>query len=330
MARYSDRMTTGKIAVGLAAALLLISTTGAHGEDIPGKRGSGDEHEPARTNIREQLSLFLESDTAPALAAAPAQGFSTSPVVRASLFVRGAFPLLNVTAEESFAITAGTESEGETISASRMVSEVGWGGGLRLMSGAWGVEGSYSIFKSLALSPSWLVSDDSAGSESATWYFDVPFAPSRAGLLVGQLLRTFEVAGGGAEVSLGIGAGWMRVTDSSTDRLLSGIPFEEARQQFQNELPPDVPFTVTPEIEFTADRTSAVYVGSLGVGFRVGRIQIRPRVDVIFATRALTTDLTVGFGDIDDPLFAELGEFEMHFGSSVKPTIFLIAVDIGS
>ncbi len=89
-----------------------------------------------------------------------------------------------------------------------------------------------------------------------------------------------------------------------------------------------IPPAFVPEVEFTADRKSVVYAGSLGVAFRFGRIMLRPRVDVV-VSRALTTDLTVGFPDLGELGAEELGEVGLHYGTSVTPTIFFFSLDIG-
>ena len=268
-----------------------------------------------------------------ASSSAAAQGFPGSSGLRIELFGRPGLSLLNVAAEDSITISAGPESAGESIAASRLVSEVGWGGGARLMSGNWGVEGTYSIFESLALSPSWLVTDEHAGPDVPTGLLDQPFVASRANLVVGQLVRTFRLSNS-AELSLGAGAGWMRVTDSSTDRVLSGVAIpapDETTGEVPPELPPEFLETLVPEVEFTADRSSIVFAGSLAVAFQVGRMLLRPRVDMIVA-RALTTEMTLAFprlADLELPGAEDVGDFDFRYSTSVRPRIFLLSLDIG-
>ena len=140
---------------------------------------------------------------------------------------------------------------------------------------------------------------------------ELPLVASKADVLVGQVVRGFALSRT-SELFVGLGAGWMRATDSSTDRLLSGAGFPDP-EEITGELPPDVPpelvASFVPEVEFTANRSSIVFAGSLGVSLRAGRILLRPRLDVIIA-RALTTELTVGFPglvDLDLPETEELG-----------------------
>ena len=225
--------------------------------------------------------------------------------MRIELFGRVGLPLLNVSAEDSIQLMGvpppGAEGGGDSISASRLTSEFGWGVGARLMSGNWGIEGSYNIFESLDLTPSWLVADSNGATAEEAALFGQPLVPSQARLVLGQAIRVFQL-GGGAELSLGIGAGWLQATDSGTDMLLSGAGLEGLDQ-----IPAEIPPSFIPEVSFEADRTSVVYAGSLGVAFRFGRIMLRPRVDVV-VSRALTTDLTIGFPDLGELGPEELGE----------------------
>ena len=314
--------------------MLLFAAVG-QGDDVGAKNGTPADAEEAKEDIREQLSDSLATDATTGLrgalgfSAAPAQSNYGSSGMRIELFGRAGLPLLNVSAEDSIEImgglAAGAEGGGNSISASRLSSEFGWGVGARLMSGNWGIEGSYNIFESLDLTPSWLVADSNGATAEEAVQFGQPLVPSQARLFLGQAIRVFQL-GGGAELSLGIGAGWIQATDSGTDLLLSGGPSQVPSQ----DLP--IPPASIPEVEFTADRKSVVYAGSLGVAFRFGRIMLRPRVDVV-VSRALTTDLTIGFPDLFPDLeelgAEELGEIGLHYGTSVRPTIFLFLLDIG-
>ena len=314
--------------------MLLVAAVG-QGDDAGAKNGTPADAEEAKEDIREQLSDSLATDATTGLrgalgfSVAPAQSYSGSSGMRIELFGRAGLPLLNVSAEDSIEImgglAAGAEGGGNSISASRLSSEFGWGVGARLMSGNWGIEGSYNIFESLDLTPSWLVADSNGATAEEAAQFGQPLVASQARLFLGQAIRVFQL-GGGAELSLGIGAGWIQATDSGTDLLLSGGPSQVPSE----DLP--IPPAFIPEVEFTADRKSVVYAGSLGVAFRFGRIMLRPRVDVV-VSRALTTDLTIGFPDLFPDLeelgAEELGEIGLHYGTSVRPTIFLFLLDIG-
>lgn len=280
-----------------------------------------------------EADFALRSDDAAALAPAAAQGFSVSSGRQMELFGRLGLSSVNVTAEDSFGITAGMASDMASLSASRRVSEFGWGVGARLMSGSWGIEGTYNVFDSLALSPGWLVADETAAGELTTELLDLPVVASKADVLVGQVVRAVPLTST-MELFLGLGAGWMRATDSSTDRLLAGTGFPDPAE-ITGELPPDVPpelvASFVPEVEFNANRSSVVFAGSLGLSFRAGRILLRPRLDVVIA-RALTTELTMSFPGLADlglPETDDLGLPGFSYSTSVTPRIYLLSVDVG-
>ena len=321
------------------AALLTVLVAAAGSADDIRKERAGDGVAEVRQDASEPsaevsaLDSAWRFDGAAALPSAGAQGFSVSSGRQMEVFGRLGLSFVNVTAEDSFGIAAGMTSDMASLSASRRVSEFGWGGGARLMSGSWGIEGTYSVFDSLALSPGWLVADDTGAGEVTTGLLDLPLVASKADVLVGQVVRAFPLSRT-TELFVGLGAGWMRASDSSTDRLLSGAGFPDP-EEIIGELPPDVPpefvASFVPEIEFAADRSSVAFAGSLGVSFRAGRILLRPRVDVIVA-RALTTELTIGFpglADLDLPEAEELGVPEFSYTTSVTPRIYLLSVDVG-
>ena len=330
-ARYSGRMTIGKTRSALTVILMLLFAAVGQGDDVVAKNGMQGDLEEAKEDVRSRLADFVEADAtaelrgASGFSVAPAQSTYGSSGMRIELFGRVGLPLLNVSAEDSIQLMGvpppGAEGGGDSISASRLTSEFGWGAGARLMSGNWGIEASYNVFESRDLTPSWLVADSLELPEEKAAQFGQPLVASEARLILGQAIRVFQL-GGGAELSLGLGAGWIRATDSGTDRLLSSGPSE-----FSSEDLPILPAFVS-EVDFTADRTSVVYVGSLGVAFRFGRIMLRPRVDVV-VSRELTTDLTIGIEDLGELGAEELGEVGLHFGTSVRPTIFLFSVDVG-
>ena len=321
------------------AVLFTLLFAAAGRADDEEKSGARDGVSEVRRDVGEPAAgpsgvvFALRSDGAAARAPAAAQGFSVSSGRQMELFGRLGMSFVNVTAEDSIGIAAGTFSDATSLSASRRVSEFGWGGGARLMSGRWGVEGTYSVFDSLALSPGWLVEDEAGAGEAATGLFDLPVVASKADVLVGQVVRGFPLSRT-MELFVGLGAGWMRATDSSTDRLLSGAGFPDPAE-ITGELPPDIPpefvAAFVPEVEFTANRSSIVFAGSLGLSFRAGRILLRPRLDVVIG-RALTTELTMSFpglADLDLPETDEFGLAEFSYTTSVTPRIYLLSVDVG-
>ena len=322
----------------MAVMLALLFATAGYADDEE-KSGAREGVADARGNVEEPaagppgMDVMLRFAQAAALAPAAGQSFSMPSGRQMELFGRLGLASVNVTAEDSLGIPAGIPGDAGSLSASRRVSEFGWGVGARLTSGSWGIEGTYSVFDSLALSPGWLVADDVAGGEGATGVLGLPVVASKADVLVGQVVRALPLSST-TELFVGLGAGWMRATDSSTDRLLSGAGFPDL-EEITGELPPDVPpelvASFVPEVEFTANRSSIVFAGSFGVSFRAGRILLRPRLDVVIA-RALTTELTVGFPGLADlglPETEELGIPEFRYATSVTPRIYLLSVDVG-
>jgi hypothetical protein len=313
-------------------ATTLAFLIGASGQADDEIRKTGADRGTEETPLATEDDPAAEPRHVPALSAVAAQGFSGSPGMQAGVFGRAGMAMVNVTVEDSFGLAAGMPGDSASLTGSDSLSEFSWGVGARLMSGSWGIEGSYNIFESLALSPGWALADEAGGSEVMPGLFDLPLVASRAGIFVGQLVRTFRLTDG-AVLSLGAGAGWMKVTDSSTDRLLSGTGLPDPGE-IAGELPPDVPPELVaaflPEVAFSADRSSVVYAGSLGVSFRFGRILLRPRVDVIISP-ALTTELTLGFPGLADLGLPEdeLAATEFRYTNSVTPRIYLLSVDVG-
>ena len=233
--------------------MLLFAAVG-QGDDVRAKNGTQGDEKEAREDIRPRLADYLETAAtverrdALGLSVAPAQSYSGSSGMRMELFGRAGLPLLNVSAEDSIEFVGvpppGAEGGGDSISASRLTSEFGWGVGARLMSGNWGIEGSYNIFESLDLTPSWLVADSHGATAEEAALFGQPLVASQARLVLGQAIRVFQL-GGGTELSLGIGAGWLQATDSGTDMLLSGVGLEGLDQ-----IPAEIPPSFVPEVSF--------------------------------------------------------------------------------
>ena len=331
-ARYSGGMTRLRNSLAMTATLAFVSGAPGWADDEINKSGAETEEIPLAT----EEDPAAEPRHVPALSVMAAQGFSGSPGMQAGIFGRAGMAIVNVALEDSVGPAAGMPDDTASLTGSDRLSEFGWGVGARLMSGSWGIEGSYNILESVALSPGWALAEEAGGPEEdaevMSGLFDLPLVPSRAGTFVGQLVRTFRLTDG-TVLSLGAGAGWMRVTDSSTDRLLSGVGLPDPAEitgELPSDVPPELVAAFTPEIEFTADRSGVVYAGSLGVSFRFGRILLRPRVDVIIAP-ALTTELTLSFpglADLGVPE-AELDAAGFRFTTSVTPRIYLLSVDIG-
>lgn len=241
--------------------------------------------------------------------------------MRVAFFGRAGLSLLRASAQDSLGLAAGIPGALRPLSGSELLSEFGWGGGALLRWGNWGLEGTFNTFASLALSPGWLFFDE-VGDTGGTPEVFFPMDASRAGVFVGQVVRIFPLSDS-TEWFVGLGGGWMRAAE--TDRLFVGEPMPSDLDEYPTGLPPDTFAGLVPELELAADRSSAVYAGSLGLSFRAGRILLRPRLDVIIS-HALRTELTVGF---DLPEAERVDGVDFIYTSSVTPRFLLVSVDIG-
>ncbi len=285
----------------------------------PGEFIAGSSHRGFPDLTRRHQTAASEGTLV--LPTAVAQGSPGSSGIQVELFGRAGLALLNASAEDSLGLAAGIPGAVEPLYGSQRLSEFGWGGGARLMWGDWGVEGTYSTLDSLALSPGWLFFDEAVVVSGTPEAF-FPMVASRANVFLGQVVRTFPLSNS-TEWFVGLGGGWMRAAD--TDDLFVVTPMPNDLDDYPTGLPADSFAGLVPEVELTADRSSVVYAGSVGLLFRRGRVVFRPRVDIIIA-RALTTELTVGF---DLPDVEEVDGVDFVYTSSVTPTIFLVSVDIG-
>lgn len=260
---------------------------------------------------------------------------------RFEVFASPAWNGLRTAAEDGYSLTThstgGTPGSGDwarTADGSRLSAGFGWGGGARLSRGRWGVEAAYRRIRSRDLTPSHLLLDTGAysglidsiaeagGSEpveldpAATP--DRPLPRSRGDLVFGQVFRTFRLRPK-AELSIGLGAGHLRVTDDRTDELLArdwgSLPLPEFFQGW---------FGV--ETGFTANRNRFVLGGSVGLTTEIGRLLVRPRLEVIVPTGSLTTSFDYGL-EVRDPENTQ--RLEGVIFTSVDPVLFLVSVEIG-
>lgn len=267
-------------------------------------------------------------------AAAPAAALAQDPGApergagkgwRLEVFGSPAWNLLSASAEN--AATFDVVPASQTVSGSRLSADFGWGAGFRVARGPWGLEAAYRRIASQDLTPGHLIRDTSAQPEDSTGPVLTILPPevpsSRGDLWFGQVFREFRASGRSA-VSFGVGGGYLRVTDSFTDSLLT--------QDWSSYLSDDLQ-----QIDFGASRNSPVYGASLALTTRVGRFLVRPRVDVILPVRGLTTTLdlsgvTPAWRAIERDGSATEGPSERWTGAtttSVRPTLFLVSIEIG-
>lgn len=244
---------------------------------------------------------------------------------RLEVFGSPAWNLLSASAEN--AATFDVVPASQTVSGSRLSADFGWGAGVRVARGPWGLEAAYRRIASQDLTPGHLIRDTSAQPEDSTGPVLTILPPevpsSRGDLWFGQVFREFRASGRSA-VSFGVGGGYLRVTDSFTDSLLT--------QDWSSYLSDDLQ-----KIDFGASRNSPVYGASLALTTRVGRFLVRPRVDVILPVRGLTTTLdlsgvTPAWRAIERDGSATEGPSQRWTGAtttSVRPTLFLVSIEIG-
>lgn len=310
----------------VAALLTLPVSTAAQTGAASEAAQTGADSEAAQTGL-------AQTEAAPTGAAADEW--------RLEVFASPAWNGLRTAAEDGYSLTThstgatpGSGDWARTADGSRLSAGFGWGGGARLSRGPWGVEAAYRQIRSKDLTPSHLLLDTGAysglvnsiteagGSEpveldpAATP--DRPLPRSRGDLFFGQVFRNFRLRPK-AELSVGLGAGHLRVTDDRTNELL-------ARDWGSLTLPDFFQGWFGVETGFTANRNRFVLGGSVGLTTEVGRLLIRPRLEVIVPTDSLTTAFDYEL-EVRDPERTQ--RLEGVIFTSVDPVLFLMSVEIG-
>lgn len=267
-------------------------------------------------------------------AAAPAAALAQDPAPpkrdagkgwRLEVFGSPAWNLLSASAED--AATFDVVPASQSVSGSRLSADFGWGAGVRAGRGPWGLEAAYRRIASQDLTPGHLIRDTRAQPENTTGpvltILPTEVPSSRGDLWFGQVFREFRASRRSA-VSLGVGGGYLRVTDSFTESLLT--------QDWSSYLSDDLQ-----KIDFGASRNSPVYGASLALTTHIGRFLVRPRLDVILPVRNLTTTLdlsgvTPAWVATERDGSTTEGLSERWTGAtttSVRPTLFLVSIEIG-
>lgn len=281
----------------------------------------------------KRLASFLIIIVIAAAAPAAALAQDTGPSKRGAgkgwrfeAFGSPAWNLLSASAENAAAFDVVPQRE--AVSGSRLSAHFGWGAGIRAARGAWGIEAAYRRIGSKDLTPGYLIQDTrpaqpESGAAPAPEILPPEVPSSRGDLYFGQIFREFRASRRSA-VSLGVGGGYLRVTDSFTDNLLT--------RDWSSDLSDDIS-----KIAFSAQRNSPVYGASLALTTEIGRFLVRPRVDVILPVRPLTTTLDLegvfpAWEAIDQSGNTARGDSQRFVGAtttSVRPTLFLVSVEIG-
>ncbi len=241
---------------------------------------------------------------------AAAQQFpGTGSGVSLELFARPSLLGLNVDSTSRIVVPDEMPPE---ITSSRTTSPPAIGAGARIGWGNFGIEGSWSAFRSLDLAPFGLESDslesDPMGMPGATGVLGQVPDDATAHLVFAQLLWTRDF-GPDREFFVGLGAGRLYVGDPGTDRLLAGEG---------EEVPVDTKLVVF--------REPLVLGGSAGFGFHLGSVLLRPRLDLHYV-RQLSFDYQVALPFAFEESEAPLPMIGIQ--NELQPLIAMVSVDIG-
>jgi len=245
------------------------------------------------------LSLLTVFDGTAAAQQFPGTGSDAS----LELFARPSILGLNV---ESTSRIAVPEEMPPGITSSRVTSPPAIGAGARIGWGDFGIEGSWSAFRSLDLAPFGLESDSVEMPDANGLLGQAP-EDATAHLIFAQLLWTRDF-GPDREFFVGLGIGRLYVGDPETDRLLAGEG---------EEVPVDT--------ELVVFREPLVLGGSAGFGFHIGSVLLRPRLDLHYV-RQLSFDYQVALPlalDSETPLPM------IGLQNELRPLIAMVSVDIG-
>ena len=229
---------------------------------------------------------------------------------------------LSASAEDSLSLDK-TADPSATVIGSRLSSDFAYGGGVGLGWGSWGIEAAYRRTDARDLTPSHLLIDTGAYAAQGAAFGPVggiaELPRSRADLYFGQVVYRLPLALG-ARLSIGVGAGYLRVTDSYTNGLL-------ARDWEQVALPAAGSGISFDRVTFTADRDGFAYGGSVAVSVQAGPIFLRPRLDVVLTAEPLTTAFEFDYPGPAPP--GSSATVTGALGTSLRPVFLLASLEIG-
>lgn len=234
------------------------------------------------------------------------------------VFGRGGAAGLVARGEASLALASAVSPPDETVGYSR---EASWGAGLRLLRDHWGFEVQHHRVAGRVFTPTAMVRDTSWRGVQ-----DLTVADSADDLLSALAVWELPLHDKRARFSLAVGGGYLLVgVDSGRLRL--------------NDLPPGISRTgsfdgesheATVEMtggDFRADRGVVVFGGSLGLALKMGRLFLRPRLDVFFGGTRSTEerwDMNLDFAEVQHQ-----AETTMTLHTTMRPRFFLFSVDVG-
>ncbi len=183
------------------------------------------------------------------------------------------------------------------------------GAGVRLRRGSFGIEGSWGRFRSADLVPLALATRANPLAEELEISRPETLEDSTAHLVLGQAFWTRDIGSTG-EFSVGLVSGLLLVSDPETDRLLQGGS------------PADDAFNLGAEL--VVQQRPLVLGGSVGIGFRLGSLVLRPRLDALHV-RPLSFEytITVPLADL------EVGSPSFVIRDEIRPFIVMVGLDIG-
>ena len=220
--------------------------------------------------------------------------------------------------EVRLAIASSLGPVDETVGYSR---ERSWGAGLRVMRGRSGVEVQHHRVASRGFMPA-------AMMRETRWFGaeDLPLTDSADDLLSVFAVREFPLAQERARFHLAAGGGYLLMGGDSGRLVLEDLPPGISRMATFGGASHEAVVEMT-EGDFRADRGVAVLGGSLGLTLRMGRMFLRPRLDV-FLGRARTTEESWGMR-MHVPEIQDGVATTMTLNTTMRPRLFLFSVEVG-
>lgn len=251
--------------------------------------------------------------TATETAATPGQPARAMSSWGFEVFGRGGWNRVRSTEEVTLGLSAGEDRDSVTAEDDLATWDFSGGLGVRAVRGRIGFEASWQRIRTEALRRFATTAGESGtGLDDAG--VNLAETEADADLFAGQIVVSLSP---GSRVSgfVGLGAGWLRVTDPVAAEFEAGTPL--------GEVPPELRSAF--EVQVESDAGQAVLGGSAGLTIRAGRVFIRPRVEA-WVGRELAGSYRIGFG-ADEPLFQ--GGIGIDVSSRLRPMILAFAVDIG-
>ena len=237
------------------------------------------------------------------------------------LFGRPAWNGVRVNQTATGTISLGPDSFIGATDASLSSASLGGGAGVRAVSGRFAIEAVWHRVRTRDLIPFGDAGEglfDEFGDEEGPFYAG-PDEKARADLYVAQLIFRVPFRSGAAGMFFGVGGGTVRVEDPVTEAF--------GRGAFLGDVPPEVEDLI--ETEVTPNQSALVFGGSLGVEFGIGRLFVRPRMDIFFG-RELTVDYQLRLAGLGlGELLPEDEALGIEVYNSMTPRFLLFSVEIG-